>query len=48
MNVDRLVQMALRMLVRYGARALNKGRKGDPRLADAAKKLRMGRRIGRL
>lgn len=47
MNVERLMHMAIRLLFRHGMRALNKGQKADPRAAEAAKKLRMGRRIGR-
>lgn len=48
MNVERLMTMAMRLLFRHGLRAMNKGRKADPKMAEAAKKLRMGRRIGRL
>ena len=47
MNVERLMQMVLRLLFRHGIRFLNRGRKSDPRLAETAKKLRMGRRIER-
>jgi hypothetical protein len=47
MNAERLVRLAMRYLFRYGARYLNKGAKSDPRMADAARKLRMGRRFGR-
>lgn len=47
MNVERLMHMTIRLLMRYGLRALSRGGKGDPKMAEAAKKLRMGRRIGR-
>lgn len=47
MNAERLMQMAMRLLLRHGMRALSKGQKTDPKAAEAAKKLRMGRRIGR-
>ena len=39
--------MAMRLLFRHGAKYLSKGGKTDPRMAEAAKKLRMGRRFGR-
>ncbi|WP_413719798.1 hypothetical protein [Silicimonas sp. MF1-12-2] len=47
MNVERLIHMAMQLLFRHGLRAVNKGQKTDPKLAEAAKKLRMGRRLGR-
>lgn len=47
MNAERLVRLAVRLLMRHGARALSKGGKRDPKMAEAAKKLRLGRRIGR-
>ena len=47
MNAERLMQMAMRLLFRHGIRFLNRGQKSDPRTAETAKKLRMGRRIGR-
>ena len=47
MNLERLMHMAMRLLFRHGFRHLSKGQKSDPKMAEAAKKLRMGRRIGR-
>lgn len=48
MNTDRLIRMGLRMLFRHGLRLLNRGgSKSDPRVADAAKRLRTGKRLGR-
>ena len=43
MNAERL----MRLLMRHGIKCLNKGGKTDPKAADAAKRIRMGRRLGR-
>ena len=50
MNANRLVNMAMRMLMRYGLRYLSKrnGGKQDPKVQEAAQKMRTGRRIGKL
>lgn len=47
MSAERLVRLAVRLLMRQGVRLLSKGGKSDPKMAEAAKKLRLGRRIGR-
>lgn len=47
MNIERLMHMVMRLFFRHGARYLNKGAKTDPKMAEAAKRLRMGRRFGR-
>lgn len=47
MNANRLISMVLRLAFRHGIRALNKGGKTDPKMAEAAKKMKMGRRFGR-
>lgn len=36
-----------RLLMRHGIKYLNKGGKTDPKAADAAKRIRMGRGQGR-
>ena len=43
MNAERL----MRLLMRHGIKYLNKGGKTDPKAADAAKRIRMGRRLRR-
>ena len=50
MNANRLVNMAVRMLMRYGLRFLAKrnGGKPDPKAQEAAQKMRAGRRIGKM
>ena len=48
MNVERLMRLAMRLLFRHGIKYLNNGSKTDPQAKDAAKRLRLGRRIGRL
>lgn len=47
MTAERLMRMALNLLMRRGMRFLSRRGKTDPKMAEAAKKLRMGRRIGR-
>ena len=47
MNTERLMRMVMRLLMRHGVKYLSKGGKADPKAADAAKRLRMGRRFGR-
>ena len=41
------MRMVMRLLMRHGVKYLSKGGKADPKAADAAKRLRMGRRFGR-
>mgnify|MGYP001822226300 CR=1 FL=1 len=47
MNADRAIRMVMNLLFRQGIRYLNKGGKTDPKMAEAAKRLKQGRRIGR-
>ena len=48
MNADRLIRMAVNMLLRKGMRRLNKGQKIDPRTKQAQKSLKTMRRMGRM
>lgn len=48
MNTNRLMNMAINMLMRYGLKYLMKGRKMDPNAKEAADKMKATRRIGRL
>lgn len=48
MNVERLVRMALRLLLRHGMKHAAKGQKTDPRIKTATRSVKMARRIGRL
>jgi hypothetical protein len=48
MNAHRAINMVLRLLMRHGLKFLTRGQKTDPRAAEAAKKMKMGRRIGRM
>lgn len=48
MNADRLIRMAIRMLMRHGARRLSKGQKPDPKVQQAQKQVRTINRIRRM
>ncbi len=47
MNNQRAMQMVLRLLFRQVSKYLAKGGTNNPQIADAAKRLKMGRRFGR-
>lgn len=48
MAADRLIRMLINMAFRRGVRQLSKGRKPDPRVAQAQKSLRMLNRNRRM
>ena len=48
MNANRLINMAINMLMRHGMKRLNKGQKSDPRSKQAQKSMKVMRRIGRM
>lgn len=48
MNADRLIRMAMRLLMRHGMKRLSKGGKPDPKLAQAQKTVRGLNRIRRM
>lgn len=48
MNADRLIRMAIRMLMRHGARRLSKGQKPDPQMQQAQKQIKTVNRIRRM
>lgn len=48
MNADRLIRMAVRMLMRHGMKRLSKGEKTDPNAKRAAQAMRATNKIKRL
>jgi hypothetical protein len=48
MNADRLIRMAINMLMRKGMRHLSKGQKPDPQMREAQKRLKTINRIRRM
>lgn len=48
MNAERLIRMAVRLLMRRGMKQLAKGGKPDPRVGDAQKRLRSMNRVRRM
>ena len=48
MNADRLIRMAVNMLMRYGMKRLSKGQKTDPRTKQAQKTMRNLNRMRRM
>ncbi len=48
MNADRLIRMAVRMLMRHGMKRLSKGTKQDPQTQQAQKALKTANRIRRM
>lgn len=48
MNADRLIRMAMNMLMRYGMRHLSKGQKPNPQVKQAQKQLKTINRIRRM
>ncbi|MGR3513392.1 MAG: hypothetical protein ACU0GG_11565 [Paracoccaceae bacterium] len=48
MNADRLIRMAINMLMRFGMRRLAKGQKPDPRMQQAQKGMKTINRIRRM
>ena len=48
MNANRLIRMAIQLLMRHGSKRLSKGQKVDPSTKRAKQAMKIGRRIGRL
>lgn len=48
MNANRLINMAINMLMRHGMKRLTKGRKPDPGARQAQKSMKVMRRFGRM
>ncbi len=48
MNADRLIRMAINMLMRKGVRHLTKGEKPNPQMRQTQKQLKMINRIRRM
>lgn len=48
MNADRLIRMAVNMLMRYGMKRLSKGQKPNPNAKQAQKSLKTINRMRRM
>ncbi len=48
MNADRLIRMAIKMLMRKGMKHLSKGQKPDPNVKQAQQSIRTINRIRRM
>ena len=48
MNANRLINMAINMLMRYGMKRLMKGQKTDPNTKRAQQAMKVARRAGRM
>ena len=47
MNADRLIRMAINLLLRKGIRHLSKGKKANPKMRETGKMLRTMNRLRR-
>ena len=48
MNANRLINMAMRMLMRHGMKWLMRGQKADPNAKRAQQAMKVARRTGRM
>ena len=48
MNTNRLINMAMNMLMRHGMKWLMKGQKADPNAKRAQQAMKIARRTGRM
>ena len=48
MNTNRLINMAMRLLMRHGMKWLTRGQKADPNAKRAGHAIKTARRIGRM
>ncbi len=48
MNANRLVSMLINILMRKGLQYFMRGQKNDPRMKDAAQRMKAARRLGRM
>ena len=48
MNANRLINMAVNMLMRHGMKWLKKGQKADPNAKRVQQAMKVSRRVGRM